>query len=99
MLKKEQLKQLDSDRSESEEEDGKDDPDNKSNDLNQPQKNEKEEQDEELRMFGLREQLISILRPDETATKAMQRLKPQSKIQRKKKNIRKSELAKISQEQ
>ena len=50
-------------------------------------------------MFGLRQQLISILMHNETPTQAMKRLKPESKVQRKKKNIRKSELAKMAQEQ
>ena len=49
-------------------------------------------------MFAEREALIGMLLPGETAAKAMQRLRPKPRQSAlKKKNIRKSELAKLQQ--
>ena len=49
-------------------------------------------------MLEARAALIAILLPNETPSKAMQRLKPKPKQAVKKKNIRKSELLKMQQE-
>ena len=55
----------------------------------------KAQEKEDVMMLEARAALIAILLPNETPSKAMQRLKPKPKQAVKKKNIRKSELLKM----